>query len=198
MQLPILAYGDPGLRLESEDIDKDYPGLQELIENMFDTMKGASGVGLAAPQVGRPISLFCVDATSFAEPDENGEYEEDAAYYEDFKKVFINAQIIEEWGEEWAFAEGCLSIPGFREDVYRPESIRMTYLDENFVEHEEEFKGIASRIIQHEYDHLEGNLFTDRLSSLRKRMLKRKLTDISKGVVDITYKMRFPNAKKGR
>lgn len=199
MILPIVAYGDPILREEAEDIDKDYPNLKELIDNMYETMYAANGIGLAAPQIGKSIRLFIVDASSFAEPEEEGgEVDPELLYLKDFKKVFINAEIIDEDGDEWPFAEGCLSIPGFREDVYRNETVRIRYMDEKFVEHEEEFDGYAARIIQHEYDHIDGILFTDHISPLRRRLLKRKLNDISKGIVDIKYKMRFPNVKKGR
>lgn len=199
MTLPILAYGDPILRKEADEIDKDYKNLPDLIENMFETMYEANGIGLAAPQIGKSIRMFVIDASSFAEPDEEtGEVDPELEYLKDFKKVFINAEMLDEEGEEWSFAEGCLSIPGFREDVFRNETIRIRYQDENFVEHEAEFDGFAARIIQHEYDHIEGILFTDRISPLRRRLLKRKLNDISKGIVDIKYKMKFPNVKKGR
>jgi peptide deformylase len=198
MILPIVAYGDPILRKVADDIDKDYPDLAKLIENMFETMYSANGVGLAAPQIGKAIRMFLVDASSFAEPDDDGEVDEEMAHLADFKRVFINVEVLEETGEEWAFAEGCLSIPGFREDVYRPEKVTVRYLDENFEQHEETFHGIAARVIQHEYDHIDGILFTDHLSPLRKRLLKRRLTEISKGIVDVDYKMRFPSVKKGR
>lgn len=197
MILPIVAYGDPILRKEAEDIEKDYPELQQLIENMFETMYAADGVGLAAPQIGRPIRLFILDASSFAE-DEDGEIIEEYAHLADFKKVLINAEVVEEEGDEWGFKEGCLSIPGIREEVFRPETVRIQYYDENFEFHDEEFDGFAARIIQHEYDHIEGVLFTDHLKPIRRRLLKRKLTDITKGDVPVKYKMRFPQAKKGR
>jgi len=193
--LPIEAYGSIILRKEGEDIDKNYPGLDELIENMFETMYQASGVGLAAPQVGKAIRLFIIDASPFAEPDDDGKIDDKAKGLEDFKRVFMNAEIIEEDGEVWAFEEGCLSIPDIREDVYREPRIRMTYYDENWNFHDEVFEGFAARIIQHEYDHIDGILFTDHLKPLKKRLLQRKLKDISKGIVDIKYKMRFPNKK---
>ena len=193
--LPIEAYGSVALRKEGEDIDKNYPGLDELIENMFETMYQASGVGLAAPQVGKAIRLFIIDASPFAEPDDDGKVDEKAKGLEDFKRVFINADIIEEDGEVWAFEEGCLSIPEIREDIYREPRIRMTYYDENWNFHDEVFDGFAARIIQHEYDHIDGILFTDHLKPLKKRLLQRKLKDISKGIVDIKYRMRFPNKK---
>jgi peptide deformylase len=191
--LPIVAYGDPVLRKRGVDIDKDYPGLGQLIADMFETMYEAKGVGLAAPQVGRSIRLFIVDASPFAEDeDDDGNPVEENAELKDFKKVFINAQIIEEDGEEWKFNEGCLSIPKIREEVERKPKITIEYQDEKFKKHKETYEGIAARIIQHEYDHIEGKLFVDRISSLRKRLLKGKLTDISKGKVDVAYKMRFP------
>ena len=193
--LPIEAYGSVVLRKEGEDIEKNYPGLDELIENMFETMYAASGVGLAAPQVRKAIRLFIIDASPFAEPDDEGKVDEKAKGLEDFKEVFINAEIIEEDGELWAFEEGCLSIPEIREDVYREPRIRMTYYDRDWNFHDKVFDGFAARIIQHEYDHIDGILFTDHLKPLKKRLLQRKLKDISKGIVDIKYRMRFPNKK---
>lgn len=186
MKLPIVAYGDPVLRKVCTDIDESYPDLQQLIANMFDTMYAASGVGLAAPQVNLPIRLFIVDIG----PDEDGK--------PGYKKVFINAHILEETGEPWAFNEGCLSIPDIREDVFRKPNIRIKYLDENFVAHEEEVTGMPARVIQHEYDHIEGKLFTDTLGILRKRMLKSKLDSIAKGKVRTDYKMRFPQQSRKR
>ena len=193
MILPIVAYGDPVLRKMGKDIDSDYPGLEELISNMQETMKNAQGVGLAAPQIGKDIRLFLIDAAPFAENEELGE--EERKFLKDFKRTFINPEILEEDGDEWAFTEGCLSIPNINEDVYRPETIRVRYLDENFNEKEEELSGLSARIFQHEYDHIEGVLFTDRLSSLKKRLLKKKLENISKGKVEVSYRMRFPNIK---
>ncbi|MGN6641254.1 MAG: peptide deformylase [Mucilaginibacter sp.] len=190
MKLSIIAYGDPILRKKATAIEPDeYPNIKQLVDDMFETMYGARGVGLAAPQVGLSMRLFVVDATPFA--DEEPELK-------DFKKVFINACILEESGEEWPFNEGCLSIPDIREDVYRKPEIKISYYDENWKHHEESFKGMAARIIQHEYDHIEGKLFTDKLSPLRKRLLEKKLNDISKGIVEVDYKMKFPAAKKGR
>jgi peptide deformylase len=186
MKLPIVAYGDPVLRKVCTEIDDSYPNLQQLIANMFDTMYAASGVGLAAPQVNLPIRLFIVDIGA----DEDGK--------PGFKKVFINARIVEETGEPWAFNEGCLSIPDIREDVFRKPNIRVTYYDENFVLHEDEVTGMPARVIQHEYDHTEGKLFTDTLGILRKRMLKSKLDSISKGRIHTEYKMRFPQQSKRR
>jgi len=196
MILPIVAYGDPVLKKKGKEIDSAYPKLSELLENMFETMYNAHGVGLAAPQIGLPIRLFIVDAAPFSEDDELSEEEKEVL--KEFKKVFINAKILEESGEEWAFCEGCLSIPEVREDVFRKESVKISYFDENFEEHVETFSGLAARVIQHEYDHIEGVLFTDKLSSLKKRLIKGKLTNISKGKINQEYRMRFPLAKKGR
>jgi len=183
MILPIVAYGDPVLKREAEDIGKDFPFLQELINNMFETMYNAEGVGLAAPQIGKSIRLFMVDASPF---------EEEEAALKDFKKVFINPIILEESGDEWSFNEGCLSIPGIREDVSRHPKITIEYYDRDFNLVEEEFEGIAARIIQHEYDHIEGILFTDHLSPLKRRLLKNKLNNITKGNVKVPYRMKYP------
>ncbi len=196
MILPIVAYGDPVLKKKGKEITKDYPKLSELLDNMFETMYNAHGVGLAAPQVGLPVRLFIVDAEPFSEDEELSK--EEADRLKNFKKVFINATIIEETGEEWAFAEGCLSIPEIREDVFRNETVKIHYFDENFVEHTETYGGLAARVIQHEYDHIEGILFTDKLSSLKKRLIKGKLANISKGKINSEYRMRFPLMKKGR
>lgn len=196
MILPIIAYGDPVLRKETETITKDYPKLDVLLENMFETMYAAHGIGLAAPQVAVPIRLFIVDATPFG--DDEDLTEEEQKFLSTFKKVFINAKISEETGDEWAFNEGCLSIPDVREDVFRQPEIVIEYEDENFKKHKETYKGIVARIIQHEYDHIEGILFTDKLSPLKKRLIKSKLSNISKGKVSIDYRMKFPMAKKKR
>ena len=196
MILPIVAYGDPVLKKKAKDITKDYPKLEETINNMWDTMYNAHGVGLAAPQVGLPIRMFMIDPAPFAEDDDLDEKEQEAL--KDIRKVFINPQIIEETGEEWAFSEGCLSIPDVREDVFRKPDITIEYYDEEFKQHTEKYSGLAARVIQHEYDHIEGILFTDKLSSLKKRLIKGKLANISKGKIDIDYRMRFPNAKKAR
>ena len=174
MILSIVAYGDPVLRKVGVDIDKDYPDLKKLIADMFDTMANAKGVGLAAPQVGKSIRLFIVDGSPFAEDDEHPELK-------DFKKIFINARIEEEKGDEWPYNEGCLSIPKIRESVSRKPTIKIKYLDGNFTQQEEVFTGIAARIIQHEYDHIEGKLFVDRIKPLRRTLLKSKLNDIAKG-----------------
>jgi peptide deformylase len=196
MILPIIAYGDPVLRRETEVITKDYPKLDVVLENMFETMYEARGIGLAAPQVNLPIRLFIVDATPFE--DDEDFTEEERKFISTFKRVFINAKILEESGDEWAFNEGCLSIPDVREDVFRQPDIVMEYEDENFEKQKETFSGIVARIIQHEYDHIEGILFTDKLSPLKKRLIKGKLANISKGNVSIEYRMKFPNAKKKR
>jgi peptide deformylase len=194
MILPIVAYGDPVLRKVGKDIDADYPELEKLITNMRETMTNAQGVGLAAPQIGRAIRLFLIDASPFAEDDELSE--EESAVLRDFNKVFINAKIVKEEGDEWAFNEGCLSIPDIREDVFRQETITIEYLDENFEKHTDVLEGLAARVFQHEYDHIEGILFTDKLSSLKKRLLKKKLENISKGKINADYRMRFPKAKR--
>ena len=196
MILPILAYGDPVLRKKGEVIDKDYPKLDELLANMFETMYEASGIGLAAPQIGRSIRLFLVDASPFGDDEDLSE--EERGSLGSLRKVFINARIVEEEGDEWAFNEGCLSIPEVREDVFRQPNLVIEYEDENFEKHKESFSGIAARIIQHEYDHIEGILFTDKLSPLKKRLIKGKLVNISKGKVSTDYRMRFPNVKKKR
>ncbi|EAP88321.1 peptide deformylase [Croceibacter atlanticus] len=196
MILPIVAYGNPVLKKKAKDITKDYPKLDELIENMWETMYGAHGVGLAAPQVGLPIRLFVIDPSPFADDEELTE--EERKQLTGLKKLFINPVITEETGDEWAFSEGCLSIPDVREDVFRQPDITIEYVDENFKAHTETYTGIAARVIQHEYDHIEGILFTDKLSSLKKRLIKGKLNNISKGKVDVDYRMKFPNLKKGR
>ena len=196
MILPIIAYGDPVLRKVADDIDKDHPKLNDLLANMWETMYNASGVGLAAPQIGLPIRIFLVDTTPFSGDEDLTE--EEQKQLDGFKQVFINATIEEESGDEWAFNEGCLSIPDVREDVSRKGTIKITYLDENFKEHEKTFEGLLARVIQHEYDHIEGVLFTDKLSALKKRMLKGRLTNISKGKISVDYRMKFPAMKKGR
>lgn len=196
MILPIVAYGDPVLRKKGKEITRDYPNLQSLLDNMYETMYGAYGVGLAAPQIGLPIRLFIVDATPFSEDEELDEAERD--FLKTFKQTFINAKILDESGDEWAFNEGCLSIPDVREDVFRQPAITIEYYDEDFQKHTKEFSGIAARVIQHEYDHIEGILFTDKISPLKKRLIKSKLNSISKGKIKVDYRMRFPDAKKKR
>lgn len=180
MIYPIVAYGDPVLKKKAQDIDQNYKDLPKLIEDMFETMYEAHGVGLAAPQIGLSIRLFVVDG---------GPLDEEI---KDFKKVFINPVILEEEGEEWPYEEGCLSIPGIRSEVDRPFKLKLEYYDENWNKKVEEFDGLRARIIQHEYDHIEGVLFVDYLPALKKKLLKGKLTNISKGKVDVDYRMKFP------
>ena len=196
MILPIIAYGDPVLKQKAKDITQEYPKLKELIVNMYETMYGAYGVGLAAPQIGLPIRMFIVDASPFA--DDEVLEEEERNYLKDFKHTFINPVILEESGDEWAFNEGCLSIPDVREDVFRQPNIKVEYLDEDFNKQTLELDGLAARVFQHEYDHIEGILFTDKLSALKKRLIKSKLLNISKGKINVDYRMRFPNQKKKR
>ena len=196
MILPIVAYGDPVLRKKAVEITADYPNLKELIANMQETMYNASGVGLAAPQIGKAIRLFVIDASPFAEDEELSA--SDRETLKDFKKVFINAKILEEEGKEWPFNEGCLSIPDIREGVFRKPKIKIQYQDENFDTHIESYDGYIARVIQHEYDHIEGILFTDKLSAFKKRLIKGKLTNISKGKIKIGYKMRVPVLGKKR
>jgi len=196
MILPIVAYGDPVLKKECVAIEKNYPKLDELISNMWETMYNASGVGLAAPQIGKAVRLFLVDTSAFADDESLSTKEQ--TELTDFKKVFINAVIEKEEGKDWTFNEGCLSIPDVREDISRKDTITISYMDENFKEQTETYDGLRARVIQHEYDHIEGILFTDKLSSLKKRLLKKRLTNISKGIVKIEYRMRFPVKKKGR
>lgn len=194
MILPIVAYGDAVLKKKAKDISKDHADLPHLIENMFETMYQAKGVGLAAPQIGLSIRLFVVDASLYAS-DEDAKENKEKRELKDFKKVFINAQMIAEKGNKWKFNEGCLSIPTIREDVERKPSIMLRYFDEHFKVHEEIFEGVKARIIQHEYDHIDGILFTDRINPLRKQLLKGKLRDVSRGLVDVSYKMKFPLKK---
>ncbi len=183
MIYPVTVYGDQLLRKKARPIERDFEGLAEIIENMWETMYYSDGVGLAAPQVGLSIRLFLVDATSGAEEEPD---------LIDFKKVFINPVIIDTSGEEWIMNEGCLSLPEIREDVKRPDEVRIKYFDENFEPHEEVFRGFAGRVIQHEYDHLEGILFIDYLSPLRKRLLKSKLNNIATGKVQPHYRIKLP------
>jgi len=190
MKLPIVAYGDPVLKKKAVEITSDYDGLNDLISNMYETMYCAYGVGLAAPQIGRSIRLFLVDTSPFSEDDSFTDDEKQAL--SEFKKTFINPEIMEETGQEWAFNEGCLSIPNVREDVFRKPNIKIRYQDENFKTHIDNYDGLIARVIQHEYDHIEGVLFTDKVSSLKKRLLKSKLNSISKGKIQVDYKMRFP------
>lgn len=183
MILPIVAYGDPVLRKVAVDITKTYPDLEKLIADMFETMEKSKGVGLAAPQVSKSIRLFVIDSSRMYDEDEKNE---------GVREVFINAQMLDETGKEWPYEEGCLSIPTIRDDVYRNEKIKIEYLDADFKKHVKEFKGLTARVIQHEYDHIEGKLFIDHLKPLKRALLKGKLEKISKGIVDVDYKMRFP------
>ncbi len=184
MIYPIVVYGDPVLRQKAVDIEPDEIDVRQLSEDMFETMKAAHGVGLAAPQIGKSIRMFVVDGRPLEDESTN-----------DFVKVFINPEILEEDGEEWTFEEGCLSIPNIREDVSRPEKLRIRYFDVDWNEQEEEYDGVKARIIQHEYDHIEGVLFTDHLSPFKKRMLKGKLQNISKGKMKVDYRVAVPVKK---
>jgi peptide deformylase len=181
MIYPIVAYGDPVLKRKAKDLDQNYKDLPKLIEDMFETMYEAHGVGLAAPQIGLSIRLFVVDAEPMDEENLKG-----------FKKAFINPVIVEQEGEEWPYEEGCLSIPGYRAEVMRQPKIKLEYYDEQWNKKVETFDGMAARVIQHEYDHIEGVLFTDHLSSIKKRLIQGKLSNISKGKVDVNYRMKFP------
>lgn len=183
MVLPIYAYGQPVLKRVAKDIDASYPNLQELIANMWETMYFAQGVGLAAPQVGLSIRLFIIDTVQLEEKERIQEA--------GMKRVFINAHVVETSGDEKPYEEGCLSIPGVRGDVIRPETVRLRFMDENFVEHEETFTGMAARVIQHEYDHIDGVLFTELLNPVRRTLIRRKMDSILKGRVDADYRMKF-------
>lgn len=190
MVLPIVAYGNPVLRKMGKDISADYPGLSKLIEDMWETMYNSSGVGLAAPQINRDIRLFIMDSEQIIknlEEDEKDNYPGD----EGFKGVFINAQVVDLGGKDWAYNEGCLSIPKIREDIMRKESVTMHFYDENFGEHTKTFLGVTARVILHEYDHIDGKLFIDYLKPLKKSLLKRKLNDISVGKISVDYRMMF-------
>lgn len=190
MILPIVAYGNPVLRQTGKDIDENYPALKELIDSMWETMYNSNGVGLAAPQVNKNIRLFVIDSIQVLEgmeDDERKEFPGDEGY----KGVFINARVVHKEGNEWPYNEGCLSIPKIREDILRPETVHIQFLDEHFTAHTKTFTGITARIILHEYDHIEGRLFIDYLKPLKKRLLKRKLDDISKGKISVDYRMMF-------
>lgn len=182
MVYPIVVYGDPVLRKKAQDLDKN-TDIKVLVQDMFETMYAANGIGLAAPQIGKGVRLFVVDGTTLEDEEED---------LTSFKKAFVNPVIVEEEGEPWEFEEGCLSIPNIRENVMRPETIRIRYYDEDWNLKEEEYDGVKARIIQHEYDHIEGKLFIDYLSPLKKRLLKGKLTDISKGDVETEYRILAP------
>lgn len=191
MTLPIVAYGSPVLRSVAVDIAPDYPNLGQLIADMWETMYASNGVGLAAPQINRSIRLFVVDSQQIIEhldEEERAEFEGD----EGIKETFINARILNYEGDEWPYNEGCLSIPKVREDVYRPETITIAYVNENFEPQHKTFSGITARVIQHEYDHIEGKLFIDYLSPLKRKLLKGKLLDISKGKIRMDYRMTYP------
>ena len=200
MILPIVVYGDPVLRKMGEDIDKDYEGLDALIKNMFDTMYNANGVGLAAPQIGKAIRLFIIDTHPFAESDDDEDDDEftpaQKKELKALKKVFINARITKEEGVEWKFNEGCLSIPKIREDVNRLPNIEIEYYDEHFKKHKEKYDGVIGRVIQHEYDHIEGKLFTDIISPFKRKLIAGKLADIAKGKISADYKTRVYKPKK--
>ena len=193
MILPVVGYGDPILRQETEEIDQEYP-VKELIANMFETMYKASGVGLAAPQIGKAIRLFVIDAAPFSEMDDVDP--EEVKFLENFRKAFINPIIVEEKGEEWAFEEGCLSVPGVNADVVRKDTVIIEYYNEKWELVEETYSGLAARIIQHEYDHIEGVIFTDLVSPLKKKFLSKKLTRISVGDVDTAYKMKLSKRRR--
>ena len=198
MILPVVAYGDPILKKEAIEIDTSFEGLGVLVENMFETMYNAQGVGLAAPQIGQSIRLFIVDGFPFLEDEEDAK-DPRTEGLKDFKKVFVNPIIQDELGEEWGFNEGCLSIPKIREEVYRKEKVVISYFDEHWNFYDKvTFDGYAARIIQHEYDHIEGVLFTDHLSVLKRKLLTKKLGNISKGLIVVDYRMRFPALKKGK
>jgi peptide deformylase len=195
MILPIIGYGDPVLRKVGENLSPEHPNLKETIANMYDTMYNACGVGLAAPQVGLALRIFVIDTTPFSDDEELEDSEQ--KQLNGFKKTFINAKMIKEDGEEWSFNEGCLSIPDVREDVYRNERITIEYCEEDFVMKTEVFDGLIARVIQHEYDHIEGILFTDKISSLKKRLIQKKLKNILEGKTFQEYRMKF-FGKKGR
>jgi len=185
MVLPVYVYGMSVLRKVAPEIPEDYEGLDQFIEDLFETMKASDGIGLAAPQVGKSLRVFVVDTSPIAE--DKGEPE-----LADFRKVFINPYILEEWGDDWGFEEGCLSLPNLREEVVRPSKVRIEYFDENWVLKEEVYDGIRARVIQHEYDHLEGKLFVDKISPLRKKLLAPRLKAISRGRVDADFKIVYP------
>jgi peptide deformylase len=191
MILPIVAYGAPILRVVSKDITPEFPGLSKLIDDMWETMYSSNGVGLAAPQINRDIRLFVVDSTQILtnlEEDELGKYPDAPG----IKQVFINAHIRQLNGEEWSYNEGCLSIPKIREDIFRSEEVTIEYVDENFEPHVSTFNGLSARIVLHEYDHIEGKLFIDYLKPLKRKLLKSKLDDISRGKISVDYRMSFP------
>ncbi|MBC8109603.1 MAG: peptide deformylase [Verrucomicrobia bacterium] len=183
MILPIVAYGDPILKKTTQNVEKGKTDLKRLAEDMFETMYNAKGVGLAAPQIGLSLRVFVIDAELLDDEDEN---------LKGLKKVFVNAKILEETGETWSFEEGCLSIPGIRGEVIRPEKLTINYFDTDWNEFTETYEGLAARVIQHEYDHIEGKLFIDYLTPMKKQVIKNKLINIIKGDVKVEYRMRFP------
>jgi peptide deformylase len=195
MILPIIGYGDPVLRKVAENVSAEFPDLKETIVNMYETMYNANGVGLAAPQVGKAIRIFVIDTTPFSDDEDLDLVEQKKL--NGFKRTFINAKMIKEEGEEWSFNEGCLSIPDVREDVYRNPTITIEYCEEDFLMKTEVFDGLIARVIQHEYDHIEGILFTDKISSLKKRLIQKKLKNIIEGKTFQEYRMKF-FGKKGR
>lgn len=182
MIYPIVAFGDPVLKKVGKEIVKGELDIKKIVEDMFETMYNAHGVGLAAPQVGKSIRMFIIDTEPMDDEEGKG-----------IKRVFINPEIVEEYGDDWAYEEGCLSIPNIREDVFRAEELKLKWFDEDWNEHEEIFEGMKARVIQHEYDHIDGVLFTDHISALKRRLLKKRLTNISKGKMNVDYRMRFPS-----
>lgn len=188
MVLPVYVYGMSVLRKVAPDIPDNFEGLDQLIEDMFETMHASDGVGLAAPQIGKSLRIFVIDTTAMAESGKDPELE-------GFRKVFINPYILEEWGDPWVFEEGCLSLPNIREEVTRPSHVRIEYYDENWNLKEEEYEGIRARVIQHEYDHLDGKLFVDLISPIRRKLLAARLNSISHGRADCDYRMVYPKKK---
>ena len=186
MVLPVYVYGMSVLRKVAQEIPVDFEGLDQFIDDLFETMHASDGVGLAAPQVGKSLRIFVVDTNPMAENNE------DEPELKDFRKVFINPIILEEWGDSWSFEEGCLSLPNLREEVSRPGHVKIEYYDEKWVLHEEDYDGIRARVIQHEYDHLEGKLFTDKVNPIKRKLLAPRLKSISRGRVDCDYKIIFP------
>jgi peptide deformylase len=185
MVLPVYVYGMSVLRKVSPEIPRDFEGLDQLIEDLFETMRASDGIGLAAPQVGKSLRIFVVDTSPIAE--DKGE-----PALKDFKKAFINPYIIEEWGDPWSIEEGCLSLPNIREEVIRPGHVRIEYYDQDWNLHEEEYDGMRARVIQHEYDHLDGKLFVDKINPIRRKLIAPRLTAISRGKADCDYQMIYP------
>jgi len=185
MVLPVYVYGMSVLRKVAPEIPEDFEGLDQLIEDMNETMRASDGIGLAAPQVGKSLRIFVVDTTPISD-------DKDEPELKDFKRVFINPYILEEWGDSWSFEEGCLSLPNIREEVTRPSKVRIEYYDRNWNLKEEEFDGIRARVVQHEYDHLDGKLFVDKINPIRRKLLSPRLNSISRGKADCDYKMVFP------